>query len=76
MKLNEALFIVKGIHCPNCVAAIEKTMQDESGIRKVFVSTDYTKVHIEYDEDNINLLEIVEKIESVPNKEFKVLSYN
>lgn len=67
------VFNVDGIMCPMCVQALDKFLSGVDGIGEVLVSDDFKQVTVNYDVNILSATEIVSKIESVPDKDFKVI---
>lgn len=72
MEEKETVFTVEGIHCPKCVEALESYMSGMLGIYQLDVSGDYKEVSIVYNINEIDSQGLRAKIESTPDKEFKV----
>ena len=75
MKQTTTVFTVDGVFCPKCVERLHKSLDGTAGLDKLSVSYDFEKVTIIHDADVIKAKDLQEKIESIPEKDFKVLDY-
>lgn len=72
MKKAE-VYNVKGIMCPRCVQALKAHLAETECINEISVSDDYEQVTVSFEDDIISTEEIKKKIETVPDKDFKVM---
>jgi copper chaperone len=63
---------VEGVMCANCVQAVSAAAGGLGGVASVSVSPDFSDVTVVYEENGASLEQIVEAIESVPGKSFRV----
>jgi len=59
---------IKGLHCANCVAKIEKSMSSVPGIYNIKISFSTSKMEVEYDPDKTTLDHIQSKIKNLGYK--------
>ena len=50
---------ILGMTCANCVAAVEKTLDQQNGIEKVLVNLSSERAFVSYDLERINLNDII-----------------
>jgi len=67
------VFQVEGIHCPKCVEKLVATVGPVEGISEIAVSQDMKEVSVRFESDSIDEKKIIEEIEAVPDKDFKVI---
>ena len=56
---------VYGIQCSFCVNTLVKALSNIEGVKRVYVSSTYEEIYVEYDESKISDQEIKENIESL-----------
>jgi len=59
---------ILGMTCANCVAAVEKTLDQQNGIEKVLVNLSSERAFVSYDLEHINLNDIIATIEGAGYK--------
>ncbi|MCX6803056.1 MAG: heavy-metal-associated domain-containing protein [Candidatus Diapherotrites archaeon] len=59
----EKEFIVKGMHCPSCVAVIKMNLEEVKGVKSVKGDEKKRIVKVNYDKNVAKLNEIVKSIE-------------
>jgi len=59
---------ILGMTCANCVAAVEKTLDQQNGIEKVLVNLSSERAFVSYDLEHINLIDIIATIEGAGYK--------
>ncbi len=59
---------ILGMTCANCVAAVEKTLDQQHGIEKVLVNLSSERAFVSYDLEHINLNDIIATIEGAGYK--------
>lgn len=59
---------ILGMTCANCVAAVEKTLDQQNGIEKVLVNLSSERAFVSYDLERINLNDIIATIEGAGYK--------
>ncbi|MCY1720511.1 heavy-metal-associated domain-containing protein [Prolixibacteraceae bacterium Z1-6] len=62
-EIVEATINIGGLHCANCVASVEKGINDLEGIKNVVVTLDDSTAVIEYDTSKLELAEIEQAVE-------------
>lgn len=65
---------VQGIFCPKCVEKLQETLGKVKGLKQCQVTEDYQQVSVIYEEQWIDVADIRQQIEAVPDKKFVVLS--
>ena len=62
---------IKGLHCANCGAKIEKSVSSQPGIHNVKLSFNTSKMEVEYDIDKTTLEHIQSMIKNLGYELFK-----
>jgi len=64
-ELSEINLIIEGIHCSACVWLNEKVLHQTEGIIEATINYSNNKAHIVWDDDTIQLSQIIEKIRAI-----------
>lgn len=57
--------LVEGIHCAACVWLIERSLQPMAGVLKANVNLSGKRLHLEWDNDRIQLSDILQKLATI-----------
>lgn len=61
----EKTISVSGMSCNHCKSAIEQALQNLDSVSNIYVDINKQIVNLTYDENNINLIEIINTIEEL-----------
>ena len=64
VQVVETTINIRGMYCDNCVASVEKGVNELEGILSVVVSLNDSNAVVSYDESKVELAEIEKAIES------------
>jgi copper chaperone len=64
VQVVETTINIRGMHCDNCVASVEKGVNELEGVVSVVVNLNDSNAVVSYDESKVELAEIEKAIES------------
>jgi copper chaperone len=62
--MAETTLHVQGMTCDHCIETVEKAIVDISGVERALADLDNGQVHVQYDNDQVNIGQLKQAIES------------
>lgn len=69
----KAIFIIDGMHCSNCILALESIEDELQGIQDIIASYQKQQLNVQFKTDAVNIEEI---IQAITKNGYRVKSYS